>query len=64
MNHRHRSDDAPSDERPAARPSPPVARSLALALALPVAALVLMHPLGPVLLAAAAVSAVFLAQVR
>lgn len=51
------SPDRPRHEPPAnhtqsPRPAPPVVRSLALALAVPAATLVLLHPAGPFLLLA------------
>lgn len=65
MRRNDRPRDAQAPDYPGARrPAPPLAHSLALAAAIPVATVVLLHPAGPVLLLALAVSAVLVAQWR
>ncbi|MGM0397458.1 MAG: hypothetical protein ACQEQY_00560 [Halobacteriota archaeon] len=53
-----------ADHADGRRPSPPPAHSLALAAAIPVAAVALLSPVGPALLAAMAVSVVLVAVAR
>ena len=49
-----RHDRHPADEPPEARPAPPLRYSLAMALAVPLMAMLLLSPAGPALLLALA----------